>query len=309
MPHAPTGWFRTIVLEGLVVGVLVGLLTAGASVWTAAMLDDRRSQRELAASERLGWRVTLAQDDSFPGIDLSDTDLSSFQLVSRDFSRANFSDADMSAVNLARSDLVQAELSGANLTDGTLAGASLAGATVRGTTLRSADLNGADLSSVDLRATVGLDSAILSTACFDSQTLWPSDPPKLDWKACWAGFDDIEGPSATARLESNSPPECVYRSELLHFYFDYVRESEDAVCGYLNYLRVKSIPGDADSQAFSGDDLCERLNDGIPDGFLVTSIDGLTPQQTNTVALAAAEYLCPEQRDVLYAFLSELAFQ
>jgi hypothetical protein len=61
-------WFR-VVFEGLLIGGIVAFF----SVRATSVVDDRRSVREIAASERLGWRVTLATSDSFQDAEISGT--------------------------------------------------------------------------------------------------------------------------------------------------------------------------------------------------------------------------------------------
>jgi hypothetical protein len=264
----------------------------------AGYLDDRRSERELAASERLGWRITLADGRSFPDIDLTNTDLSFFQLPGRDFTRANFNGARLESANLRDGNFQSAQLIGADLSNAILSGASFIDADLVDANMAGATLYDADLSGVDLNMTHGLDSAVIVKACYDSLTLWPVSPPQLSWEGC-RGEHSPDGVSGTDRGRVDEYfAACEADVDSLWPYFQHLEKWEDSACSYLSFLYAKGYPERMNDHAFSGGYVCTTLEQG-PQGRLTTSIEGLSLHQTNTLALAAVEFLCPEHRDIL----------
>ena len=285
-------WFRV-----LVEGVVIGGIVAAATVLAAARIDDKRSERELQASERLGWRVTLATADSFQDTDFSAADLSGFQLRARDFSRASFLASNLSTATLTGSDLVDANLENAVLTGATLSGATLLNATLTGATLEGANMTMADLSGVDLTRAESLPGLSDLDLCYDAATRWPAGngPGRLDWTSCWDGFDDSTPPTG----EHAKPVDtgCDFDDVLKTAFSKYPAVTEDQACAYLAYLGIKDSPGLDTDRAITGGFICQKVGDSdMQDAYTFARIidEDPTALESKNVLLAAVTLLCPE---------------
>lgn len=211
---------RTIRLQDLFVGLISGLVVASLSVWAQAGLDDRRSEREMAAAElsaaeadrRENLRFvrerssSVAEPRPFQGMDLRYENLSGLALEQADFEGAHMTGAlatmtdvrlaDMSFVTATGADFRQANLHAAKLQFADLSGSDLSGADLSQADLTAADLAGARLQGADLTDAILYSTGFgpqrkitgerTGTACYDSETIWPADftPPVMDPEDC-----------------------------------------------------------------------------------------------------------------------------
>ncbi len=288
---------RSRVVDAVAVGLLTGLI----AVACTAILDDRRSSRETAQSERLGWRVTIATSESFQEVDFSETDLSRIQLSGRDFSRASFRSTNLRAATFRDADLVGADLREADLSNVAFANASLKEANVESATLDGADFRGADVSGVDFASAASSDNLDLRNVCFDAATVWSQPRPRLDWRSCWQGYeDDAPTPSELRERPELNLEGCGYFSDFLYFFFDDTYPSEEEACSYLAYVSAKGYSGSRKDDAFIGDEACAALGKAdLNQARVLANLDrDLDATEVDTVLLAAVTYLCPEQAEV-----------
>lgn len=282
--------WQKVVVEGL----LIGLVVASFSLGGAAFIDNLRSERELAASERLGWQVTFASSNSFQETDLSDTDLSGLNLRAFDFSRADFSGSSLMRAAMVDSDLAGADLTGADLTGAVLDGVSLVGSDLDGANLEGASLSGSDLSGSDVSRAVAMPRLGDVPLCYDADTKWPEgyDPPMLDWRSCWSGYDDSTVDSGAR--DKPTLPSCEVDSSDQIALDSYRYASSDVLCDYYGYVQTK-VPRDSFSLLFTGASICAALGSEDSEGALSAAFGvGVDTNHRRQVLFAATRLLCPE---------------
>lgn len=105
----------------------------------------------------------------FEGIDLTGAELKDIRFGPADFEGAILPNADLEGVECQGADFESADLTGADMK-----GANLRGAEFERTQLARADLSGANLRGADLSQTLGLKTAQLEQACYDTTTALPA---------------------------------------------------------------------------------------------------------------------------------------
>lgn len=191
--RSPHWWFREV-LMALVIG---GLLVAG-TVIGQKIVDDRRSEREVAQAlaanrhsmelENLRFVRDRSSDATegtrrFAELDLAGQNLVGLMLAGSDFAVADLSGANLSEADLSRANFARANLKGADLARARLRGAYFGPERIpeatnqSGADLTEADLNGADLSDADLAHAnltgALLKRAVLTNVFYDANTVWP----------------------------------------------------------------------------------------------------------------------------------------
>ena len=189
----PSWWLREVVTA-----LIIGGLVAAGTIVGQKLIDDRRSDRELAiAADANRHREQLEDlrfvrdrswdtpDDArrFAEFDLAGQNLVGLHLTGSDFARADFTDANLAESDLSRSIFARAKLCNTDLAQTKLRQAYFGvdriidvsdhlGADLTGANLADADLTDADLSQAILTG-ANLTRANLTNVYYDQSTRWP----------------------------------------------------------------------------------------------------------------------------------------
>lgn len=190
----PHWWLRDVVTA-----LIIGGLVAASTVVGQKLIDDRRSDRELAiAADANRHREQLEDlrfvrdrswntpDDArrFAEFDLAGQNLVALHLTGSDFARADLTDANLAESDLSRSIFARAKLRNTDLAQAKLRQAYFGvdriievsdhlGADLTGANLADADLTDADLSHAILTG-ANLTRANLTNVFYDHSTRWPA---------------------------------------------------------------------------------------------------------------------------------------
>lgn len=290
--------------------ILVGLITGLIAVSCTAFLDDRRSERELARTERSEWRFTLLTVDDLRHADLSDADLSGLIVNQKDLretrlAKGNLQRAVINSSRLDKADFANADLSGSSWRGSSLQKVDLTKAQVDDATFEQVDLSGSTLSR-DFVA-----RARVSKVCYSATTAWLTPPPDLDWQSCWNG-SSTRTPAERARPAAIT---CGYgdASNPIADYFGSLRLTRERACAYLGYLDARGAPKGHDIYAIVGRDVCSRYDAGSDHSLAqvqdLTTELGTPDRLSADIVLGAVTWLCPQYKSDLYSELWPAAFE
>lgn len=174
--------------------VLVALVVGLVLLVGQAAIDDRRSDRETAAGERMANEAERRDNLRFV------RELSSSPSIGKPFRNIDLTNQTLAGLSLKGADLENARLSGTfspfiDLSESNLKTSSLYQAVLIGANLEKADFRGSDLRGANLKE-AKLAGAILDATCYDESTVWPNGfhPP-----ASIGGFCDMHSGGGTVR--------------------------------------------------------------------------------------------------------------